>query len=132
MKSVADLKQSQILAGFLSVDSADFGYNVFVDDSIRTLPINDWDLTKDGVNGVKTYPAWSCAVLMDLIPQTATDDNGVDYEFFFDKEDDCHYSMGYRNTETGELDDRFDISYADELVDACVEMLIKLHENNML
>ena len=52
----------------IDVNTADMGWNVFVDDTIRLLPIDDWDLVKDGSGNVKFYPAWSLTALLELIP----------------------------------------------------------------
>ena len=68
IKSYTDLEQSKKLAGILPLESADFGWNVFVDSTSRILPINDWDLVKDGSNGVKFFHAWSLAALLGVLP----------------------------------------------------------------
>jgi hypothetical protein len=44
MKSYTDVEQSKKLAEFLPLESADMGWNVFVDGTTRILPIDDWDL----------------------------------------------------------------------------------------
>ena len=68
MKSYTDITQSKKLAEILPVESADMGWNVFVDGSVRCLPINDWDLNKDGSNSVKFIPAWSLGALLNIFP----------------------------------------------------------------
>lgn len=68
IKSYTDISQSKKLAEILPLESADMGWNVFVDDTTRILPIDDWDLTKDGSGGVKFFHAWSLAALLKLIP----------------------------------------------------------------
>lgn len=66
MKAYTNIQQSKKLAEILPLDSADMGWNVFVDGSVRCLPINDWDLNKDGSNSVKFIPAWSLAALLNI------------------------------------------------------------------
>ena len=69
MKLCTDIKQSKKLIELgVDVNTADMGWNVFVDNTIRLLPIDDWDLVKDGSGNVKFYPAWSLTTLLELIP----------------------------------------------------------------
>ena len=116
MKSYTDIEQSKKLAKILPLKSADFGWNVFVDGTSRILPINDWDLTKDGSSGVKFFLCWSLAALLGVLPEIqgskpiiALDDNYITYPHM----SDLH-------------------TKADNLVDACVAMIEKLHELNLL
>lgn len=67
MKSYTDIEQSKKLAEVLPLESADMGWNVFIDDTKRPLPIDDWDLVKDGSGNVKFYPAWSLAALLEIL-----------------------------------------------------------------
>ena len=69
IKSYTDLEQSKILGRILPLSSADMGWNLFVDDTKRVLPIDDWALTKDGSGGVKFYHAWSLTALLNIIPE---------------------------------------------------------------
>ncbi|MBQ3679799.1 MAG: hypothetical protein IJP79_07330 [Paludibacteraceae bacterium] len=108
MKSYTDVEQSKKLAEILPVESADMGWNVFVDDTKRPLPIDDWNLVKDGSGNVKFYPAWSLAALLDVYPMVV----GIDMEMYC-----C-----WQNREN--LHSR----HYDNPVDACVEMVLKLHE----
>lgn len=63
------LEQSKKLIELgIDIDTADMGWNVFVDDTIRLLPIDDWDLVKDGSGNVKFYPAWSLVALLNVLP----------------------------------------------------------------
>lgn len=68
MKSYTDITQSKKLAEILPLDCADMGWNVFADNSVRCLPINDWDLNKDGSYSVKFIPAYSLAALLNIFP----------------------------------------------------------------
>ena len=67
MKSYTDLEQSKKLAAILPIESADMGWNVFVDGTTRILPIDDWDLVKDGSGNVKFHPAWSLAAFTKML-----------------------------------------------------------------
>ena len=115
IKSHTSLEQSRKLAKILPHESADFGWNVFVDGTSRILPINDWDLVKDGNGNVKFYHAWSLAALISVLP------NGI---------------IMHKDSQNGKYHccSTYAGTYikADNPVDACVEMIIKLHEQNLL
>lgn len=110
IKSFTDLEQSKKLAEILPLESADMGWNVFVDGTVRILPIDDWDLVKDGSGNVKFYPAWSLAALLDVLKDGALDFTNSRFRL---------YSNGVTK-------------YMDNPVDACYEMIIHLHEFKML
>ena len=126
MKSYTSLEQSKKLAEILPIESADMGWNVFVDGTTRILPINDWDLTKDGSGNVKFYHPWSLAALLGIIPYNVTFNKAV-YRFklvkFPDHWECYHENFGAVSTE---------IFKADNPVDACVDMIIHLKEKNLL
>ena len=137
MKSYTDLKQSKELAEILPIKSADMEWNVFVDDSTRCLPINDWDLCKDSCYGVKFYPAWSLAALLSVLPNKI-----VSHETAFEEEDaEAINDTYYKHIELTE-DGRYMCCYvgngykykcvADIPIDACYEMILKLNELNLL
>lgn len=118
MKSHTDLKQSKKLAEILPLESADMGWNVFVDGTTRTLPINDWDLVKDGSGNVKFYPCWSLAALLEYMNRN-----------FY------NISLNYCGSEyTISFDDseRYKTITKDYSIDAAFEMVIWLKENNRL
>ena len=116
IKSYTDLEQSKKLAEILPIESADMGWNVFVDGTSRILPIHDWDLTKEGSNGVKFFHAWSLATLLKLLPKSAQLEKGNVTEL-------------YRVVLPVELDAS---DWYVEPIDACVAMIEKLHELNLL
>jgi hypothetical protein len=129
MKSYTDIKQSRKLAEFLPIDSAD-GFWEYHDkwysegdewegyeDYPRAEPYlectrmeNEWKEDKSDV------PCWSLAALLSVIP--------------------CSYRV-YRHPYDDGLSLSLEISNcmevaADNEVDACVEMIMKLHENNVV
>lgn len=67
IKSYTDIEQSKKLAEILPLESADMGWDVFVDNTTRILPIDDWDLSKNSGGNLKFYHAWSLAALMDVL-----------------------------------------------------------------
>ena len=114
MKAFTSLEQSKKLAEFLPLESTDMGWNVFVDGTTRILPINDWDLVKDGSGNVKFYPCWSLAALLDVLPtgKVLLHDKG---------------NRGYKC-----ICNNIDTYYSNNPVDACCEMILKLHEQKLL
>lgn len=113
MKSYTDIEQSKKLAKILPLESADMGWNVFVDDTKRPLPIDDWDLVKDGSGNVKFYPAWSLAALLEILP------NDTIYRPMLYKGPHNNLWRGRNN-------------WFDNPLDAVFEMIIKLHEQKLL
>lgn len=123
MKSYTDLSQSKALSKILPIESADMGWNVFVDETTRILPIDDWDLTKDGSDNIKFYHAWSLAVLLKCLSEIKP---RVYTPVLFPSEG--KWILQFVEYSHGNV---CEISY-DNPIDACVEMVIKLHELNLL
>ena len=110
MKAYTDIEQSQKLAEILPIESADLW----------------WNESKNYPEFIKTYheylsvsippiPCWSLAALIEALPKIYLLKPILDLE---------ENSILYSGTD---LDVR-----ADNIIDACVEMLIKLHELKML
>ena len=119
MKSYTDIEQSKTLSKILPLESADMGWNVFVDGTTRILPINDWDLVKDGSGNVKFYHAWSLVALLGVIREA------IGYNLY-----------GVNNVrmscDLGDKPWELETEVYDNEIDACVDMIIKLHEMNLL
>lgn len=123
MKSYTDLKQSRKLAEILELGTADMCYIKgkaqlgFVYEAYEEL----------GDSLLQEYePCWSLSALLSVIPKRIKEDNilridvGVkDSSIWYDE-----LSYGVNNCLP-------DIT-ADNLVDACYEMIVKLHELNLL
>ena len=117
IRSYTTVEQSRKLAEILPLESADMGWNVFVDDTTRILPINDWDLVKDGSGNVKFHYAWSLAALLNVLPNPSL------HKTFIGWRCDSYNKEGTTRN-LGES--------ADNPVDACIAMIEKLHELNLL
>lgn len=124
MKNYTDLGQSCVLAEILSIKSAD---NVIVSigysDGVKTvtIPKETLDIIKTPFSDIrKTVPCWSLAALLDVLQ-----DNINIEKTLFDQSDMFTYSIhgdGYEYR-----------TYEHEnLIDACYEMILKLHEQNLL
>ena len=128
VKIATDLDQSKKLAKILPIESADMHYNPFENDK-ETPQVLNRKLNKSDI----AIPAWSLSVLIDILPEEITYetenlDEWEDYKFFFLKENGEYY-IGYE----GYNDKQDFISVSCEyLVDACYEMILKLHELNLL
>lgn len=112
IKSFTDLEQSKKLAEFLPLESADICWTKHIDNGDVTslhATVNYGIVTID-------YPCWSLASLIGVLPEIqggkpiiALDDNYITYPHM----SDLHIK-------------------ADNIVDACVAIIIKLHELNLL
>lgn len=119
MKAFTDISQSKILAKILPIESADMFYLKIPNSS--SVGYNYSDLPYFATLGMKdNLPAWSLAALLELIQ----DDIKIE-KTLFDQSDLFTYSIlsdtfGYRTYEH------------EELIDACVEMIIKLKEKGLI
>lgn len=115
MKSYTDIEQCKKLAEILPIESADMGWNVFVDDSTRCLPIDDWDLSKNGEGGAKFIPCWSLTALLDVIPNVSLN----------------AFKDGNWNVMV-EHDGKMIYANKDNPINACFELILLLHEQKLL
>lgn len=127
MKSYTDLPQSKKLAEFLPLESADMIWVLANPDlpMIRAIAYEDSEKSKY----YEILPAWSLAALLEQLDDEITDDNGNDYNLTIVKES-LQYQLYYHDS-WGQVED-IETNYYDDLVDACVAMIEKLHEQNIL
>lgn len=119
IKSYTDLEQSRKLAEILSLESADMSWvsNGLGKPFARTIPIKG--------DPEELCACWSLAALLGVLPGTI---NGIYCRLTIDKEDDV-YNISYDDKLSGETV----ILYAEySLIDACYEMILKLHKLNLL
>ena len=109
MKSYTDIEQSKKLSEFLPLESADmYWWSSGKRYYIEAIDDDDYDEDKD-------ICAWSLAALLDILP------NGI----VMNKDSQngrYHFSSKYVGTYVT----------ADNPIDACVEMILKLHKLNLL
>lgn len=123
MKSYSDINQSKKLAEILPLESADMFFQLGEDkyaDSIRVpLTKKHWKQMMPDIN-----PCWSLAALLDVLSKTA----------YFIDEDGSVDLYDYKNIEWGVCLSNTDsgLFYAGNPVDACVKLIEKLHEQNLL
>jgi len=131
MKAFTDLEQSKKLAEFLPLESADMYFEKGIGDNYKEAFGNLADMQiAEIMLGIKTIPCWSLAALYSILPnnekESTTLSRGgwriepIEYidNWWCEYEDDSH-------------SEDFTVS-ADNPVDACVAMIIKLHEQKLL
>lgn len=132
MKSYTDLEQSRKLIKILPFKSADMYIDTTItpyfigfvrEDAPRPVTINDL-ISNNGI-----YPCWSLAALFEALDDEITDEEGNDYTLTIVKEN-LQYQLYYRHA--WDQTEDIETDYYDDMVDACYEMIIKLHEQNFL
>ena len=135
IKSYTDLEQSKKLAEILPLESADMFYNEEPEDDTYPKDIVDTEypmILKEGhIHFLEEYgiPCWSLAALISIIPQEIFDGEyiiniteGCDNRWVLTYDHFENRNNSYYSLSTG----------ADNLVDACYEMIIRLNELNLL
>ena len=116
MKSYTDIEQSRKLAEILPLKSADMDYIPVVNiDGEYSINVNIWN--NDHIIEEGWLPCWSLTALLEVLPKI------IKHETLFIETSAVLWHIGYRNIY---------IARADNLVDACYEMILKLHELNLL
>jgi hypothetical protein len=127
IKSYTDLEQSKKLAEILPLESADMNYNNYpinVMDSVfeyRT-ELSDYNTAQKVLSEcfknvmfgtlLEVIPCWSLSALLSVLPSATLDSS-----------DDHHFRIQCKNKFT---------EWHDNAIDACCEMILKLHELNLL
>lgn len=125
-KSFTSIEQSKVLAEILPLESADMHYSLDIDfmehGSVPTVTEEDdhFELFQSDI------PCWSLASLLNVIPYNISFNKEI-YCFKLVKCSDhwicCHGSFG--STSTG-------LFKADNPIDVCYKMILKLHKLKML
>ena len=118
IKSYTNIEQSKKLAEILPVESADL---CWVTDEIEPL----WGVVKsEPDDDFDVIPCWSLAALLDVMPLEVETHKQTDGHKM------CYYVESYMKRTGKEIHlstERYEI-----LVDACVEMIIKIHGQKLL
>lgn len=116
MKAFTDLEQSKKLAEFLPIESADMCY---------PLPYEEGDKPLLEQGGFGSTPCWSLAALLNILPHCI--DDGYDLTLGKLPDNESWY-VCYDDV------DHFVYIYITKsnLVDACVEMIIRLKEYDLI
>ena len=135
IKSYTDLEQSKELAEILPFESSDMCYPPYHigdedgDHLYYSLPLLEYKekCAYNRDNKDEYIPCWSLAALLGVLPDEITDD-GVYRNMFFHLKG--KYIIQYPRLTT--LWPSLLSAKADNPVDACYEMILKLHELNLL
>ena len=121
-KICTSLEQSLKLIGLgIDVDTADMDYIPFANNPEEyDCAINVWNNEHEE----DWIPCWSLAALINVLPDTITSNDGIAFKLNI-KKNIIEYSnpslyLIYKSVES------------DNIVDACVKMILKLHEQKLL
>lgn len=130
MKSYTDLEQSKKLAEILPIESADAFYDMAEPDKRRVPIIGDPDDYYDMEDW--TIPCWSLAALIEVLPL------GINIHNISDGHKTYYYVELYTKEiymklkRMGKEEICLSSERHENLVDACVEMILKLKEKDLL
>lgn len=121
IKSFTDISQSKKLAEILPIESADMCINstnpYMITHELR--PYDGFDNEHD--------PSWSLAALLDILHSKAKDIPSLSGGGYKDGEYISDWCLDYE-FENGD----YQKTFADNPIDACYEMILKLKEKNLL
>lgn len=116
MKAYTDIEQSKKLAKILPIESADMCYN---DGELR-IGYAQLAIERDDY-----FPCWSLAALLEVIPHEIKIWDLIYDIKIYPKNN--NWFISYKN-----INEEFVGTYSTFLIDACVEMIIKLNELKLL
>lgn len=134
IRSYTTIEQSKVLAKILPLKSADMIWVLANPDlpMIRVIAYEDSEKSKY----YEILPAWSLATLLNVLPNEINTNNMFE----------CHYQIDIRKYDGGNNTTLYQIAYGnnsgfsgswhdmintgekENLIDCCVQMIIKLHE----
>jgi len=127
MKSYTDIEQSRKLAEILPLESADGGW--YGTTNQKAPNTNFWLGTKYSKNAV--CPAWSLAALLDVLPNNEHITTSVSRGSWQIEPINYLPNTWWCEYEDNESLTEFNVS-AENPVDACVDMILKLKRGNLL
>ena len=132
MKAYTDIKQSAQLALLLPTKSADMWWSWF-SDPLDDVNGGEYDkeplLHKPVCNPKEALPCWSLVALLNVIPQEIFDG---EYVVNITEGGDNRWVLTYDHCENRGHSYYGLYSGADNLIDACYEMIYKLKENELI
>lgn len=139
IKAFTSLEQSRKLAEILPLESADMHYNTsFVkgtDYVSYKAELTDYNSVKHvmsmiGDESFEIIPCWSLAALLEQIPERIYDKQGTQFDIEINKQNGM-YSIFYEYDDHG-IYHHVNVSCMDTLLDACYEIILKLHEEDKI
>ena len=135
IKAYTDIEQSKKLAEILPIESADYTHLGKDEDNVLTRSYFESCSSelKEWIGKDEIYPCWSLTSLLDILPKEYTNSKNQVCTLHIDIVDsETPYLMWYANPEhEGSIVEIKTKEYSN-LIDACYEMVLKLHESNML
>ena len=145
MKAYTNIEQSRMLAEILPTESADHHYVRKVTD-FRGNPVDgEWSHPKYGnpnskyanylVQNFESYeeiPCWSLAALIDILPLGLDMHNITDGHKMYYYVEIYTKEISIKLRRMGKAEICLSSERHENLVDACYEMILKLHELNLL
>lgn len=129
MKAFTDIEQSKKLAEILPLESADMYYFTIIRDypysqgkNKAIAKIMDGSFSSD-----YDTPAWSLAALLQIIPKDIEGLNRLRIDI-----DNVDFSIWYDDLKGYGVNDKLPDITLKEPIDACYEMVLKLHESKLL
>lgn len=127
IKAYTDIEQSKKLAEILPLKSADMSWKHYVSDFVS----EGYGISLDTIEYNTDIPCWSLAVLLGALPTTIGN--------FFEKnalrlrmdKGENDFNIWYENFDCGDVAEGLDV-IEDNPIDACVEMIVKLHDQKLL
>lgn len=127
MKSYTNIEESKKLAEILQPESADMCWGIS-DETLKwkTFPyLMPW---RDYTAKEHYLPCWSLAALLDQLEDVIYDEDGHGYQLQIIKEG-VQYYLVYDGIDYAAY---YDTPLFDDLVDACVDMILMLKQRNLL
>jgi alpha-L-arabinofuranosidase len=126
MKSYTDLEQSKKLAEILPLESADMCYRIVAYNPNDTHVYQPYCFSSTLESDI---PCWSLAALLDVLESEIDGEEGETYQLNIEK-DGTWWNVWYR--ERYDEANPIETASTEELIDACVEMIEKLHKQKLL
>ena len=123
IKSYSDLQQSRKLAEILPLESADMYYSYYHNPISGTSYYEEYPIFNIPINKNKSLPCWSLSALLSVLPILDNRSPVIPKTF------DGKYRVTYHSTA---YERAILTSDYDNPIDACVDMIEKLHELNLL
>ncbi len=127
MKAYTDLEQSKKLAEILPIESADMCWQYQKDRWVGESDYKEFPQFEHATDR-RDIPCWSLAALLDVLPKICypVKDHPTYLTLGKPKDKWCALYWDTTGMQDGEQ------TLADNPVDACVEMIIKLHDQKLL
>ena len=125
MKAYTDIEQSKVLAEILPIESADMYYCYSMDIKAKewSYDITPTIIDEENKLDIGDISCWSLAALLESMPYEIDDNHFLTVESEGNEYCCCYEDINGNS---------FRHEFADNPIDACVEMVVKLHEKGLI